>query len=118
LTVAANFLDLCSFFLFFLFFARFLSLRMKLRNFFNKADLCFFDITQCLSRHGLRMEEYEIDRVPLGQSITDFGITFGAADARTVAGSGIDDYDRYFFRVNGICFLRQDTGQVIVHRPV
>lgn len=46
---------------------------------------CFFHISQRLSRYWLRREEDEIDGMPLDQSITDFGIPFGASDTRAVS---------------------------------
>ena len=94
-----------------------LGLRVQGRHPFHKHRFRPADILDGLAFHGGRQESHEIAGMAGLQRHADLAFLLHAADARTMAGTWIDNDEGDFGRIGPGSLRWHDPDQEIVHRP-
>jgi hypothetical protein len=90
---------------------------MKRGHAFGESCYGANDVFDCLSRKRLRQEADEVTRMPGVESRSDFAVRLEAADAWSVTGARIDDYERPLSVIDVCSGGRLDTDETIVDWP-
>jgi hypothetical protein len=90
---------------------------MKGNHLFEEDGLRAADVFNRLAGHRLRQKADEVAGMPCLHRHADFAVRLEAADARTVAGAGIDNDKRPGLGIDLHAFRRDDTHQDIIDRP-
>jgi len=77
---------------------------------------CARDALDCLSRHRLRQEAYEIAGMAGFHRNADFAVGLETSDSRTMPGAGIDDDERPAVEIYFDAFRRNDAHERIIYR--
>src|SRR5262249_29395257 len=91
-------------------------LRVKFDDALEEARLGAHDVFDCLARHGLWQEPYEVARMTFVARDPNCPRVLDAADTRPMSGSWINDDERSLLRIDFDIARRRNVHETIIHR--